>query len=163
MWRAVVAVLAVSLSLTGASALAAPGENARAHPSTDVYHDLTDTFTDYLPCSDAIYIFTIDYRNAVAHTTEFSTGTSVGAFLESATFTAIPADDPSLPSYTGHFAFHAVLSNRHLEPGATDVAGAQTIHATGSDGSKIHFHDTTQAVFSEEGDLLSGFEKAFCK
>lgn len=163
MRKIIVAPFVAGLLVVGAtSAFAAPGGPGPAQSSTDIYHDLADGYTGTLFCEEGSYTIEIHYQNAVVHVTSGVEDTFVGAFLERARFTAVP-NDPALPSYRGNFTFHSVLDNINLELGATGVNLSQTIRASGSDGSSIHYHETTHAVFSEEGVLISGFEKAFCK
>ena len=152
----VLAVVAVAgiCNLGGPAGAATSG----AGSTTVVVHHATDEFEDVFPCTDATYEFTVDYRTAV---TKFAApGSDFGTFVETATFVAVPADT-SRPTYTGHFAAHGHLSD--AGGGATQVNFTQSVEATGSDGSVIRSHANTHAVFTDGGDLFSGFDKAFCK
>ena len=127
-----------------------------------VVHRATDVFTDMLPCVDASYEFTVTYRTTVEHIPATASGTETGTFVEVATFDAVP--DPanaSLPGYHGNFSAHGRI--RSDAATATNIViFTESIDATGSDGSVIHFHANTHATFTG-GTLVAGFDKAFCK
>ena len=159
-------VLAVGLflALVGGGSLAAPG--GPAQPSTTVSHGVTQTFTDVIPCAgDDIYTITITARVQAEHTTLRPPETGSGSFTQTGTFVAVP-EDSGLPTYSGHFTEHFGGDNIHTEPGTSNGREAVTIMGSGSDGSSIHFHEGAHGVFSdegEEGELISGFQKVFCK
>lgn len=153
------AVLLAVLALAGASQVLAAGG---MQPSTTVVHQGTAVFTDMLPCVNASYEFTVTYRTTVVHVPATASGTETGTFVEVATFDAVPAPaNASLPSFRGHFAAHGRI--RSDAATATNIViFTESIDATGSDGSVIHFHDNTHATFTD-GTLVAGFAKAFCK
>lgn len=164
MARALAAVFAVGISLFSAvAAFAAPGAPNANRPSTIVLHALGDVITDVLPCGEASYEISVTYRTAVIHTApgDDPFGEDGGTFIENATFEAVAVDSSSLPSFEGSFQAHGRVTID--EAGFTAVILTQTIRGVGSDGSVINFHETTHAVFSDEGDFVSGFDKAFCK
>ena len=158
MVRIVAAVLLGGIAMLSPLTLDATALAAPARPRNVVIHQATDVFSDVMPCDHAGYEFTVNYRTAVEHF--LAPGSDFGTFVETATFSAVP-DDLSLPSYVGHFAAHGQVSD--AGDGATQVTFTQSLEATGSDGSVIRSHDNTHAVFTEDGDLFSGFAKAFCR
>lgn len=145
---------------TAGSALAKPNE---PRPSTIVLHELGDVFTDALPCGDSMYELTVTYRTAVIHTApgDDPFGEDGGTFIENATFEATPVDAPALPTFEGSFQAHGRVTIG--DAGFTAVLLTQTVRGQGSDGSRINYHETVNATFTEEGDLVAGFGKAFCK
>ena len=150
-------------TLTSGSALAAPGAPNPNRPSTIVLHDLNDVFTDVLPCGDASYELTVVYRTAVIHAAagDDPFGEDGGTFIENATFQAAPIDAPSLPTFEGSFQAHGRVTS--AETGFTAVLLTQTIRGRGSDGSTIDFHEIVNAAFTADGELVSGFDKVFCR
>ena len=160
---AVTAILMASAALLAVtSAFAAPGGSDANRPNTLVLHDFGDVFTDVLPCGEASYELTVTYRTAVIHTAagDDPFGEDGGTFIENATFVAVAVDAPELPSVEGSFQAHGRV--RIDEAGFTVVLLSQTIRGLGSDGSVINFHETVNATFNGDGDLISGFGKAFC-
>ena len=162
LFAAIAAALTVGVLTTG-SALAAPGAPNANRPSTLVLHDFGDVFTDVLPCGDASYEFTVTYRTAVIHTApgDDPFGEDGGTFIENATFEATPVDAPTLPTFEGSFQAHGRVTID--EAGFNVVLLTQTIRCRGSDGSVIRYHETVNATFTDGGDLVSGFGKAFCR
>src|SRR6476469_9362820 len=95
------AVLGLLLSVTS-SALAA---GAGAVSVTQTFHNATQTFPSPNPCTGDPGTVTLTY-NGVAHATFLTSG--VGAGTGWATFTStgnfvFTPDDPTKPSFTGHF------------------------------------------------------------
>ena len=95
-----VVLMTACLLLTGAPAFAAP-------PVTETTHqrNLVETFVDIVPssnCAEEGPLYTITTTgNLVEHTTTFDDGRVHATFTQTATFVAVPLEDPSLPSYTG--------------------------------------------------------------
>src|SRR4051812_20292394 len=86
--------------LTGATAIAAGATTA-----TDV--ELNQTFgpqPDSNPCTGALGTSTLTV-NLVSHSTILPDGRYVAVFSQEGSYLFEPTD-PSLPSYTGHFAVH---------------------------------------------------------
>jgi hypothetical protein len=134
--------------------------------------DVVETFTDVAPCHEdlGLYDITITY-NLVLHETAAAidlgdpddpfddiltppfhvTGTSAG------TFEAAP-QDPSQPSFTGHFTqWFGVNSNKKNEADTFTF----TVVGKGSDGSRIKFHVTAHFSVTPNGQVLE-FEKPRC-
>ena len=132
MRRALIGVLAAGLItvFTAGTAAAAPVT------TTTNAHGLVDTFVDVVPTCDnsapALYTITTT-SNAVEHDTVFADGRVHATFTQTGTFVAVPLADPSLPSYTGHFAtWGGFNQNTDSVVNGTDIF---SIHGTGSDGS----------------------------
>jgi hypothetical protein len=164
MRRVFAAIFAIGVALCSvAGALAAPDVPNPNRPGTIVLHALGDVFTDTLPCGEDEYEISVTYRTAVIHTApgDDPFGEDGGTFIENATFEAVPVDAPSLPSFEGSLQAHGRVSID--DAGSNTVLLTQTVRGVGSDGSVINFHETVNAVFTGEGEMLSGFAKAFCK
>jgi hypothetical protein len=109
---------------------------AYAGPTTETntQKDLVETFVDVVPtCEGGGPLYTITTTsNLVEHETAFDDGRVHATFTQTGTFTAVPLEDPSLPSYTGKFTVWGGFN----ENGST-VNGTFTfnVRGTGSDGS----------------------------
>lgn len=159
-------IVLASATLVG---LAMLGGVAQAKPVTltDHEHHAVDTFTDFFPCigngQELATITTVE--NGVIHITAAGldadgnpippyhiTGTFTG------TFTADP-QDPSLPTFTGHFtSWFGENSNQKTFNGTSTF----TIIATGSDGSRLRFHDTFHVTVNANGEVTVEFDKPSC-
>jgi hypothetical protein len=122
-------------------ALVVPSGPASAAPTTTTTHEhgVVETFVDVAPsCEGNPPRYTITTTsNRVEHQTVFADGRVHETDTDAGTFLAVPKDDPSLPSYTGHFtAWDGFNMN-----GKT-VNGTFTfhVHGTGSDGSTLRNH-----------------------
>jgi hypothetical protein len=146
--------------VSGFFAIAAPSGvfAAGATTETTTEHNATDTFTDVVPCVPGLYDITITY-NEVDHTTITPNGSFHATFTQTGTFEAVPTDDPSLPSFTGHFTqWGGFNGNRQNATGTFTF----TVHGTGSDGSTIDFHVTEHFTVNPDGTVTSEFEKVNC-
>jgi hypothetical protein len=123
---------------------------AGAVSETTTEHGATDTFTDVVPCgAEGPYDITITY-NEVEHST-IGPKSMHFTFTQTGTFVAVP-QDPSLPTYTGHFTMWGGFNEN-----AKTASGTFTfsLHGTGSDGSTIafngveHFNVTPDGVENE--------------
>jgi hypothetical protein len=109
---------------------------AYAGPTTETntQKDLVETFVDVVPtCEGGGPLYTITTTsNLVEHETVFDDGRVHATFTQTGTFTAVPLEDPSLPSYTGKFTVWGGFNQN----GST-VNGTFTfnVRGTGSDGS----------------------------
>src|SRR5439155_11177886 len=67
------------------------------------FHNLTDTFTDVVPCTDPPVpaVISISNANAIFHITTLANGTYWATFTEQGNFVAVAANGLT---YTGHFA-----------------------------------------------------------
>jgi hypothetical protein len=147
-------VVLALVALIGVSPAAAAG----ATSETETEHAATDAFTDVIPClGDALYDITLTY-NEVDHLTTLPNGTVHATFTQTGTFAAVPAEDASLPSFSGHFTqWGGFNGNRKNATGTFTF----TIHGTGSDGSQVDFHETAHFSLSATG-LTVEFDKISC-
>src|SRR5258708_34661865 len=125
---AVVAVLLVSIVTVSAA-------GAGAVSYTQTFHNATDSFPAANPCTGAPSTATLTYNGVMHYTVNkagdfWATGTQTGSFV-------LVPDDPTQPTYTGHFTtWFGVSDNKQ-----TGVAHSTfTIHGTGSDGSPLSLH-----------------------
>jgi hypothetical protein len=151
----IVALLAVLVLVfavtTGASAA---GAGAVSFTQTD--HNLTQTATDVNPCTGAPGTVTITGNN-VFHMTTLANGTFWLTGTSEGTFTFVP-DDPTQPTYTGHFTTW-FGDNDNLKNG--NETSTFSLHGVGSDGSKLTFHDVAHLSVSATGATVS-FDKPSC-
>ncbi len=147
-------LMITALLLFPASSAFADGNGATTF--TQTYHNATDSFVDFVPCAGFQATITTTY-NGVFHFTVnkagdfWATGTMTGSVV------AVPLD-PANPTYTGHFTtWFGEADNKQN--------GVQhstfTVHATGSDGSSITFHDTAHFSTNANGAVLA-FDKPVC-
>jgi hypothetical protein len=130
-------VAAVAALTFAAPALAQP-------PTTETTHQkgLVETFVDVVPtCGEGGPLYTITTTsNLVEHTTAFADGRVHATFTQAGKFVAVPLEDPSLPSYTGHFATWGGFNQN-----GKVVEGTFTfnVRGVGSDGStfSVNFVD----------------------
>jgi hypothetical protein len=132
--------------------LAAPAAFAETEVFTITEQNVTEEFTDVLPCVGTADI-TITY-NAVFHVTELDDGTFHMTGTLAGSFTAVVDD----VTYSGRFAqWFGENSNRK------SFAGTFTFHVvgSGSDGSTVNFQETAHFSVSAKGLVLE-FDKTKC-
>jgi hypothetical protein len=117
----------------------------------------TETFVDVLPCAGpGLFTITLTY-NAVLHESTAANGSTHETFTQTGTFTAVPVSGVG-PSYSGHFTIWDGENGNGRNATATATF---TIHAVGSDGSRLTFHDTFHFSVSASG-LVVVFDKPHC-
>ena len=159
--RAVLAIIAVLLGLDLGSllALGAPAALAGGNGATTFtqnQHGVTDTMPSANPCTGdtgkLTETFNDIFHGTINKTGSWFTGTTEGWF------TFVP-DDPTKATYTGHFATWFGDEN-NLQ---NDVEHSTlNIHATGSDGSTLAFHENAQAAMNANGVITVSFDKMSC-
>jgi hypothetical protein len=147
--------------LIGATAVlvaspAASAAGAGAVSFTQTIHNATETDTDVNPCTGAPGTLTLTY-NAIFHVTTLANGTYWATFTQTGSFSFVPFDS-SQQSYTGHFT---VWDGDNWNNQNTTETAAFSVHGTGSDGSKLAFHDTEHISSSATG-LTVSFDKPRC-
>jgi hypothetical protein len=152
LYRLVVGLIgAVALLLTAAPALADP-------PITTTTHEkgLVETFVDVVPsCEGGGPLYTITTTsNLVEHETVFADGRVHATFTQTGTFSAVPLDDPSLPSFTGHFTVWGGFNDN-----GTTVNGTFTfnVRGVGSDGSTFTNHNVDHFNVRPDGSVNEFF------
>jgi hypothetical protein len=146
--KLVATFLLVGLLLIGASTVFA-----------DTTHEKngTQTFVDVLPCAGPdLFTITLTY-NAVEHESTAANGSTHETFTMTGTFTAVPVSGTG-PSYSGHFTIWDGENGNAQNAAATVTF---TIHAVGSDGSHLTFHETVHFSVSASG-LVVAFDKPHC-
>src|SRR5712692_1704322 len=99
-FRLLIALVAVAgLLLVAPPRAWADGNGAQTF--TQNFHDATDTFVDFVPCTTNLATITITY-NGVLHFTVNKAGDFWATGTMTGTFVAVPLD-PSQPTFTGHF------------------------------------------------------------
>ena len=153
--RAVCAAsVATSLLVLGAASAGAGGNGAVT--VTETNHGVVEAFPDFNPCTgDPGTVSAVE--NQIFHVTTNDTGSWFTGTVEG-TFSFTP-DDPTKPSYTGHFATWF---------GTEDNLRSSVDHSTfnvngiGSDGSHLQFHYNAQATVNANGTVTVSFERATC-
>jgi opacity protein-like surface antigen len=155
--------------------LAVMSGTATASPVTFTFHEknATTTFQDVIPClgEDPVPATITTTENGVFHVTAAGiddqgtpdpsddvfippyhvTGTFTGTFL------AVP-DDPSFPTFTGHFTQWFGENSNRANFAATFTF---TVIGSGSDGSALKFHETAHFSVTPNGATLE-FDKPRC-
>lgn len=68
-------------------------------------------------------------------------------------------NDAALPTYTGHFTVHFGTNVNQQNRTKTQTF---SVHATGSDGSKVTFHEVSHATLNANGTITVKFDKRHC-
>jgi hypothetical protein len=153
--RVSIILMIVGLLLFPASSAFADGNGATTF--TQTFHNATQSFVDVTPCRGYPATVNLTY-NGVFHTTV----NKAGDFWVTGTMTgdvfAVPLD-PSLPTFSGHFTtwFGGAENNQNAVLHSTF-----SVHATGSDGSTISFHDTAHESTNANGVVVVSFDKPVC-
>jgi hypothetical protein len=148
--------LAFGLIAAGLLSLAAP---AFAQPPTNTTtHEkgLVETFVDVIPtCEGGGPLYTITTTsNLVMHETIFDDGRVHATFTQTGTFSAVPLDDPSLPSFTGKFTIRGGFNQNGKTVNGTFTFN---LRATGSDGSTFSFHEMDHFNVRPDGTVNEFF------
>jgi hypothetical protein len=150
--RALTTVVVVGVLLFPASSALAEG----AVTFTETWHNVTESFPDVNPCTGDPSTVTITY-NGVGHVTLLPNGTSHFTITQTGDVVFVP-DDPSLPTYTGHFTIWGGFNSNNKNAAGTFTF---TVHLTGSDGSTLKFHITEHFNVSASG-VVNTFSKPRC-
>ena len=150
--RALTIVVVVGVLLFPASSAFAEG----AVTFTETFHNVTESFPEVSSCTGDPGTVTITY-NGVLHFTQLPNGTSHFTVTQTGDVVFVP-DDPSLPTYTGHFTIWGGFNSNNKNAAGTFTF---TVHLTGSDGSKQTFHLTEHFSVSASG-IVNAFSKPRC-
>ena len=134
----------------------ASAAGAGAVSFTQTIHNATETDTDVNPCTGAPGTLTLTY-NAIFHVTTLANGTYWATFTQTGSFSFVPFDS-SEPSFTGHFT---VWDGDNWNNRNTTETATFTVHGTGSDGSRLAFHETEHVSSSATG-LTVSFDRPRC-
>ncbi len=141
------------------------GSGAGAVSFTQTFHDTTQTMTVPSLCGTGNGTVTVTF-NGVFHVTFLNSGvgagTGWGTFTNTGTFVFTPFD-PTLPTFTGKLTGWDGFSFNLNNFAAT---GIFVVHATGSDGSTITFHDvmhiTVIGPLTSSPNIVVSFDKPTC-
>jgi hypothetical protein len=132
--RLALVLLAAGLLLFAAPAFAQPPTNVTTHEK-----GLVETFVDVIPtCAEDGPLYTITTTsNLVMHETIFDDGRVHATFTQTGKFSAVPLEDPSLPTFTGSFTQWGGFNQN-----GNTVNGTFTfsLRGRGSDGSRVSLH-----------------------
>src|SRR5881397_3844067 len=152
--RKIFALAALVLAIGGVLAFtvtAAYAGGNGAQTFTQTFKNQTDPpFVDFVPCRDFQASITLTYNGVLHYIVNkagdfWATGTMTG------TVTAVPLD-ASNPSFTGRFT--TWFGEADNKQNGVDHS-TFTVHATGSDGSSIRFHDTEHLSTNAGGGSIS--------
>ena len=128
--------LLATAALMAATAVQA---SARATTSTISLAGMSSPEPGSPTCAGGTATNTFTFATGVLHQTNLPDGTSHDTLTVQGSFLQVP-DDPTQPTYTGHFAFwDGDNFNRNVQVSPNFTTNIQ---ATGSDGSVIHVHWT---------------------
>ncbi len=130
---------------------------AKAVSFTQTFHNATQSFPILNPCSGAPGTLTITYNGVFHVTMDTTTGTGHFTSTSAGDFVFVP-DDPTQPTYTGHFAMWDGANQNIQNFAATETLN---LRGTGSDGSLLKFHEVAHFSFSATGVTIS-FDKTAC-
>jgi hypothetical protein len=150
-YRLVVGLIAaVGLLVVAVPALAGPPVT-----TTTTKKNVVETFVDVLPSCEGGPLYTVTTTsNFVEHTTEFADGRVHATFTQTGSVVAVPLEDPSLPSYTGHFTIWGGFNAN-----GTTVNGTFTfnVRLVGSDGSTVTNHQVDHFNVRPDGSVNEFF------
>src|SRR5947209_6552071 len=133
----------------------AAGAGAVTFTQTD--HNLVQVMPENsIPCMGGLGTLTIT-QNDVFHVTMLANGTDWLTGTATGTLVFVP-DDSSLPTYTGHFTSW-FNENDNLKNG--NETFTFSVHATGSDGSSVTYHEVAHFSVSATGVTVS-FDRPTC-
>jgi hypothetical protein len=145
-------VAGVGLLVTAIPAVATP-------PTTTIIHEkgLVETFVDVIPtCEGGGPLYTITTTtNLVSKESVFDDGRVHATFTQTGTFVAVPLEDPSLPSYTGHFTVWGGFNQNGKTVNGTFTFN---IRGVGSDGSTFSNHSVEHFNQRPDGSVNEFFK-----
>ena len=145
----VVFALPVAAQEEGPPCEPTPNGNSPASGCTVNMHNLSDTFTDVVPCTDppVAVVITLSRGNLVFHTTQLANGTYWATFTEEGSFSAVSATGVM---YDGHFvAWDGEAWNLR---NATFTA-TFNVTASASDGTRLSAHGLMHLNLDATGTL----------
>jgi len=138
----------ISLIATG-TIVAAPAYGAPATTDTKRITNLVET--DTVSDCNGVGSFTETFvSNGVIHTTTLANGSSFFTVTTQGTDTLVPSD-PSLPTYTGHFAF---WDGENLSQKTETDTLTQSEILFGSDGTKLRFTVVLHETLGPNGPVV---------
>jgi hypothetical protein len=119
-------------------------------------HCLVETFVDVVPtCQGSGPLYTITTTsNLVEHETVFDNGNVHATFTQTGKFTAVPLDDPSLPSFIGKFT---VWGNFNQSGRTVNGTFTFNLQGMGSDGSSVSNHNVEHLNVRPDGSVNEFF------
>jgi hypothetical protein len=153
------AVLGVLIAVGLATSTAALASGAGAVSFTQPIHNLTEVNHDVVPCVGPATFTTVS--NGALHVTFLTSGPGAGTFwftiTETGSISVVP-DDPSAPTFTGHFTFWDGDNGNLSSATSTTTIAVQLV---GSDGSVIHGHFDQHVTVTPTGATIS-FDHLVC-
>ena len=136
--------------------LAGPAYAAPTTTTTTTTKGVVETFVDVVPtCEGGGPLYTITTTsNAIEHETTFDDGRIHVTFTQTGTFTAVPLEDPSLPSYTGKFTTWGGFNANGSTMNGTFTFN---VRGTGSDGSTFSNHNVEHSNQRPDGTVHEFF------
>jgi hypothetical protein len=155
--RVLFAASVAALSLWGVSQTSVHAAGAGAVTFTQTDHNLVQVIPDNQnPCTGVYGTLTLT-MNDVFHVTTLANGTDWATGTSTGTLTFVPYDS-SQPSYTGHFTQWFGQNDNLMNGNGTFTF---SVHATGSDGSTLLYHEVAHFSVSATGVTVS-FDRPTC-
>jgi hypothetical protein len=148
--RSIAGLVTAGLLLFAAPAFAQPVTE------TTTQKGLVETFVDVVPsCEGGGPLYTITTTsNLVEHTTTFDDGRVHETFTQTGRFVAVPLEDTSLPSFTGHFTVWGGFNQNGKTVNGTFTF---SVRGTGSDGSTFSNQSTEHFNVRPDGTVNEFF------
>ena len=138
--RLFAAILAAGLLLL----IGAPANAAPPVTETTTAKNVVDTFVDVGPgCEDGALFTVTTTTNVIEHATVFDDGRIHATFTQTGTFVAVPLEDPSLPTFTGHVTVWGGFNDNGKAVNGTFTFN---IRGTSSDGSRFHQNEVEHST-----------------
>ena len=155
--RLTMLMLAIASIVVGGWALfAVPSTQAETEVYTQTLQNVTETFSDTVPCLGGKATVTITY-NSVFHVTQLDDGTYHLTGTQTGDFVIVP-DGRNQPTYTGHFT---VWFGENGNKKSFNGTFTFSIQGKGSDGSSLSFHENAHFSVSASGATVE-FDKLRC-
>jgi hypothetical protein len=131
---------------------------AQATSTTTPFHGVTEEFPDVNPCTGDPATIRITY-NGVLHESTAANGSFHLTGTQTGTVVVTP-DDPTLPTYTGHFT---VWFGGNINSQNEGFWFTFNVKAIGSDGSRLVLNAVEQLHISATGEVTVEFSKLNCR
>jgi len=145
----IVMVLAVAVTALLAAIVAPVASGGPPGVSTTITTNFSNSVPADNPCTGGSGTLTLAGRD-VLHVTDFGNGVFHMVDTQTGLLTFTP-DDPSAPTYTGHFTNTTYNNQRGQQ---LTAGGPFNVVAVGADGSRVVFHLTVQTTLTPDGTVI---------
>ena len=145
----IVMVLAVAVTALLAAIVAPVASGGPPGVSTTITTNFSNSVPADNPCTGGSGTLNLAGRD-VLHVTDFGNGVFHMVDTQTGLLTFTP-DDPSAPTYTGHFTNTTYNNQRGQQ---LTAGGPFNVVAVGADGSRVVFHLTVQTTLTPDGTVI---------